>query len=222
MKELLALPWQIQVVIVGGYFAYVIAYAGKRSAHKSVDTLAIILCFGGVALLAFRSIDGLLPAKLVKLQIDLAPFRWFVVAGGAIFASLASAVVWRRFLGERVQNILRKASKSEDDGLYYGWETLIQHPNLDYNQLNVSLKDGRVYESYPLSMFDKYPNGPCVLGGDGSIAMYVTHIEGPDKGRREVNNLTCETEGARITYIPADQIAEVDFRRKTLPSKSLS
>ena len=50
MEELVALPWQVQIVIVGGYFGYIIAYTGRRSAHKTVDTISIILCFGGIAL----------------------------------------------------------------------------------------------------------------------------------------------------------------------------
>lgn len=214
MQDLLALPWQIQVVIVGGYFAYTVAYSGKRSAHKPIDTLAIILCFGGISLLTFNSLEDLIPASPMIWATDLSYLRGFVVAAGAILGALFSALIWRRFLGNRVGNALRKLSKSDDDGLFYGWETLIQQPNLAYNQINVTLKDRRILESYPLSRFDEYPNGNCVLGGDGSVAMYVTHIEDTDGSRRPTNNLNCEIEGARITYIPADQITEVDFRRK--------
>ena len=52
MKELIELSWQTQVVIVGGYLAYVVAYSGRRSTHKTIDTIAIILCFGGLSIMA--------------------------------------------------------------------------------------------------------------------------------------------------------------------------
>ncbi|MCD1626338.1 hypothetical protein K7H22_10080 [Seohaeicola saemankumensis] len=216
MNELLALPWQIQVVIVGGYFAYVIAYSGKRSAHKSIDTLSIILCFGGIGLLTFNFIDQVIPNLLVVWSIDISYLREFILAAGAISGALLSALVWRRFLGQRLGKVLRNLGKSEDNGLFSGWETLIQEPNLAYSQLNVYLKDGRMLESYPLSRFYKYPNGSCILGGDGSVAMYVTHIESAQGGRRETMNLDCEIEGPRMTSIPADQIAEIDMRRKPI------
>ena len=216
MNDLLALPWQIQVVMVGGYFAYTVAYSGKRSSHKPIDTLSIILCFGGISLLTFNSLDDLVSDPMMVQAFDISYVRGFVLAGGAILGALFSALIWRRFLGEWLGKALRIFSKSDDDGLFHGWETIIQQPNLAYNQLNVSLKDGRILESYPLSTFDKFPNGNCVLGGDGSVAMYVTHIEDAQGTRRETKNLSCETEGARITYIPADQIKEVDLRRKSI------
>ncbi|WP_138469881.1 hypothetical protein [Poseidonocella sp. HB161398] len=218
MKELLELPWQIQVVIVGGYFGYIVAYSGKRSAHKSVDTLGIILCFGGISLLTFNSLEELVPKLMIVGIFDFSYLRGFIISGGAISSSLLSAVFWRRLLSAQVGQAIRKLSKSDDDGLYFGWETLIQHPNLEYNQLNVTLKSGRIIESYPLSRFDNLPNGCCLLGGDGSIGMYVTHITELDGTRREAKNIICDTEGARITFIPANEVSEVDFRRKIVKS----
>ncbi len=214
MSEMLGLPWQIQVVIVGGYLGYVVAYTGWRTAHKSADSLAIVLCFGGISLLTLDSLEQLTPQKLEVGNYDFSYIRGFIVAGVAIGSAVFAAVIWRRFLRDWAKEKIHKLSSSEDDGLFFGWETLIQHPQLEYNQINVLLKDGRVLESYPLSRFNDWPNGCCVLGGDGSVALYVTHIEGADGNRRETKNLFCDEEGARITYVPADQIAEVDLRRK--------
>ena len=76
----------------------------------------------------------------------------------------------------------------------------------------MTTKDGRVLESWPLEPFNNDPNGPCVLGADGSIGMYVTHITEVGEERREVRKLR-DDNGIRITYIPKDQIAEVDLRR---------
>ncbi len=214
MNELLELPWQIQIVIVAGYFSYASAYSGKRSSHKSVDTLAIILSFGGIGLLTLNLLDAWLAKNLIICGWDISKARNLILAALAVLFSLVCAIVWRRFLHEKIGKILRQLSDTDDDGLHYCWDTLIQEKGVSFNQLNVRLKDGRTLESYPLHQFDESPNGNCVLGGDGSIAMYVTHITEKDGVRREAQNVRCQEEGDRITFIPVSEIAEVDIRRK--------
>lgn len=212
MKELLELPWQAQIVIVGGYLGYVIAYAGKRAGHKNIDTFSIILCFGGISILTFEIIDHSLPELFPKFNIPYIRNVGLVLA--ALGTSTVCAILWRRLLQDYLQKRIRSLSKSENDDLYSAWDTIIQTKDLDYFQLNITLESGRVLESYPLGAFNDLPNGPCILGGDGSVGMYVTHIEDPNSERRAANNIDCEDEGARLTFIPASQIAEIDFRRK--------
>lgn len=213
MKELLALPWQVQIVIVGGYLAYVVAYTGKRSAHKAVDTVSIILCFGGISILTFEALDEFVPEIINLFGQDLTLLREFCLAVCSMMSAVGFAILWRRYLGNSVRNILGRLSKNDDDGLPTGWDTIIQTPNFDYSQLNVTLKNGNKLECDAMGNFNDLPNGPCILGGDGSIAMYVTHIEDAKGIHREANNLVSKERGARMTFIPADQIAEVDIRR---------
>jgi len=47
------------------------------------------------------------------------------------------------------------------------------------------------------------------------VLMYVTHVKGPkDEDFEACTELTNEAWGDEITFIPADQIAMVDYRRK--------
>lgn len=204
LKELIELPWQLQLVIVGGYLGYVVAYSGRRSSHQTSDFVSIALCFGALALIAFQVSERLIDGQVVMKPV--------ISAGAAIVAAVLSAVVWRRWIRELALKLIQWASSSREDGYTTCWETIIQTQNLSYSQLNVTLLDGTIYESYPLGEFNKLPNGPCVLGGDGSVAMYVTHITSPNGERREANKLSTD-EGHRITYIPAAQIHDLDMRR---------
>ena len=209
MDQLVNLPWQTQVVIIGGYVGYIIAYTGRRASHSAIDIAAISLCFGGVGLLALHfALRDIPPTK---------PSRELIAGVFAVVTPVIAGVIWRAKLRQVSEVLVRKISGSEEDGLSTAWDTLIQEHGLTYSQINIRLKDGRELESYQMAPFNDLPGGPCALGGDGSIALYVTHItEGGE--RREARNMI-DDDGARITYIPADQIAEVDFRRAKKKSR---
>ena len=205
MDQLINLPWQTQIVVVGGYIGYVIAYTGRRAGHKVLDVAAISLCFGGIGLLALHvALQETPPSN--ELRKVFAGFS-------AVIAPLIGGVLWRAKLRRVCQRLIRWISGSEEDGLPSAWDTIIQEEGHVYSQINIRLKDGRELESYQMEGLNSLPNGPCALGNDGSIALYVTHIKDPGTERREAKNIT-DLEGARITYVPADQIAEVDFRRE--------
>lgn len=64
--------------------------------------------------------------------------------------------------------------------------------------------------------FEHLRNGPCVLGSDGSIALFVTDRRLPgetDWTARDVRNPVL---GLKMTYVPVSEIAEIRF---TLPTK---
>ena len=204
MQELLQLPWQIQIVIVSGYLGYRVAYAGRTSAHNTTDVFAIVLCFGGVALLSF------------KVIISFGEGVWYQTVGSvsAVGFALITAAIWRRFVRDWCASAVRWLSHSQDDGHSTAWETIIQQQGLTYSQINVRLTSGEIYESYPLGQFNNEPNGPCVFGGDGSVGLFVTHITDLNDERRVTELLKTE-EGLRMTYIPVGSIIEVDFRRSS-------
>lgn len=205
MKELISLSWQTQVVLIGGYLAYVVAYSGRRSLHKTIDSLFIMLSFGGIALIALNGLSEYIEAEK--------PFGKQALGVFSVFLTLVCAVLWRRKVHSWANNALSWLSGSEEDGYQTAWETVVQTQSLKYSQINVALKDGRTLESYMLGDLNDLPNGPCVLGGDGSIALYVTHITDVDGKRREAKNLV-DDDGARITVVPANEIVEIDFRRR--------
>ncbi|MAZ32859.1 MAG: hypothetical protein CMO06_06905 [Thalassospira sp.] len=204
MQELIELSWQTQIVIVSGYLSYVLAYSGMRSEHKTIDSVSIVLCFGGLGLLIIHTIDPLIGEDF--------RFENVVLGISGVVVPIIFAVLWRKLFRENFGKFWRWTGVSEEDGLPTAWNTLIQKRGLLYTQINVTTKDGRVLESWPLEPFNNDPNGPCVLGADGSIGMYVTHITEVGEERREVRKLR-DDNGIRITYIPKDQIAEVDLRR---------
>ena len=213
-QEALNLPWQTQLVLVAGYFGYIIAYAGRRGNHDTIDVVALILCFGSSALLVLSTQSWFVknyPAVPVQL-----------VGAFAVLSSIFAGAIWRSFARQIIIKLIRLLSKSDDDGMKSAWDSITQMQGLAYSQLNVTLTDGRIFESYPLGDFNTWPNGPCIFGGDGAIGMYVTHIHENDK-RRDVEKLNTD-EGMRITFIPSEMIQEVDFRRnkKNLEKKPIS
>lgn len=198
------LGWQMSATFVAAYLAYVVAYTGRRKHHKSIDSTFIILTFALIALSIVEILDSKVPAGN--------GFRVGIISACAVSGTVFSAVLWHAKVHGLVQGWLSKIKADQDDGFPTAWETIISEPGLAYSQVYVTLKDGRKLESYQMEPFNKLPNGPCILGLDGSIAMYVNAIKEPESERRDIETIT-DDDGHRITYIPADQIAEVDLRR---------
>jgi hypothetical protein len=212
MESLLELSWQSQVVVVGGYFSYALAYAGRRAAHKAMDTLAITLCFGGVGLYSMHLASAIVSRCQTAISESVLPLLLSIIG---ILMPLLVAVCWRGFMREWMVAFSRRLSGSIEDGLGTAWSSIIQHEKAPYSQLIVTLKDGTMYESSPLHKFEKMPNGPCVLGEDGAVGMYVTDITTYWGATRSTQELIGEG-GIRMTYIPASQIKEIDIRREYL------
>lgn len=206
------LPWQAQLVAVAGYFGYVVAYVGRRGGHQPIDTAAISLCFGSVCLFVL-SLDSYVSSVCPKLPKQVLPIF-------GVTASIISGALWRAYFRHFAGVVISKLSKSDDDGHLSAWESIIQNQKVDYSQLIVALNDGRVLESYPLGDFNDWPNGPCVLGNDGSIGMYVTNIE--EAGVSRETNAISNTDGMRITFIPASQVKEIDFKRSKKVEKKIT
>lgn len=208
MNELLELSWRTQVVLIGGYLSYVIAYSGRRESHTTTDIFGIILCFGGIGLISIGAFERL---------SELCSLNWlrsdYVLGGLGVVLPTISSIFWRRTMSQRAKRFLSFLTNDKEDGLPSAWSTIIQKEGLEYAQLVVTLKNGYAYESFPLGSFNDFPNGPCVLGSDGSVGMYITYITPPDSDGREVEALS-DIDGFRITYIPKEEISEIDFRRK--------
>lgn len=65
-----------------------------------------------------------------------------------------------------------------------------------------------------LGDFEKAPLGPCLLGQDGSVALYVTDAMAKDGDweKREPFDSEHADWGYVLTYIPANQISEIRLR----------
>jgi hypothetical protein len=205
MEALLELTWQTQVVLVSGYFAYLISNTGKRAQHNIFDTSLIILAFGGIGLLVIKFVQ-LLPCKNEFLLNTSA-------AALAVVSTIAASILWHRVIKNWTGSLTRYLSGNKNDGLLTAWDNVVHEQRYKYSELIVTLKNGKVFESYPLGKFNGELNGPCVLGADGSIAMYVTRVFDDEYPEGRLSEATVNDDGARITYLPADSIAEIDIRR---------
>ena len=83
-------------------------------------------------------------------------------------------------------------------------------------QLTVKLKDGSWLKCDDVHRFEKKLNGPCIFGVKGDLLMYVTHVQGPSDEMffKECPTVIDEVRGDEITYVPADQVAWIDYRRR--------
>lgn len=196
-EEIIKLPIAVQLALGSGYLGYVTAYAGLRRSRTATDAIFMTVAFG-------------LPAVLVFVGLE---------AKGVIVAALAGAVaaicvacLWR--IGGRSASYwaLDKAGVHNDDGLSHAWDALIQRRGLKSSQMSVHTKDGRIlYMSDRTEVLDA-PFGGLLLGADGSIVMVVQKERLADGTVEERTGVTDADWGARLTYIPADQIARVNIR----------
>ena len=200
--DLLNLPWATLLTLASGYAGYYVANVGIRDHHKPIDVIFSTLVFGFIATFAYNVCRIFFEVSLV----------WSSVIAFA-FAMLVGAV-WSRVGRSALEGLLRKSSISHSDDLPSAWVALFG-ARLVVSQLAVKLKDGSWLMCDDLSKFSASPNGPCVLGAKGDILMYVTHKQS-DIGVAffPATHPIDSDWGHEITYIPADQIARVDLRRR--------
>ncbi|PAV06488.1 hypothetical protein CBG25_05770 [Arsenophonus sp. ENCA] len=94
--------------------------------------------------------------------------------------------------------------------------------NYRATELFVILKDGSGLLSRLPGRFEGLPNGPFTLGNNGDVILYVTHSSPANSNEWvEYGDSIHQDYGALATYIPADQIARIDIRRRAeKPSSS--
>jgi hypothetical protein len=199
--DLVNLPWATLLTLACGYAAYYIANVGIREHHKPIDVTFSTLVFGFFSAFAYALIR-----QYTNIDILIASAATFLVAvllGG----------LWSRFGRLALKVALRKSRTSYSDDLPSAWVALFES-EFDAMQLSVKLKDGSWVKCNDLRQFAKLPNGPCVLGGKGDVLMYVTHFQDKDASEfEECSDTVAEYWGAEITYIPATEIARLDYRR---------
>lgn len=194
---ILNLPWQIQVSLASGYAAYLLAYMGIRSSHRSIDITFVTLVFSVIA------------SGMLWLLRDQNP----IIAGGAAIAATAlTAVLWRRFFRGWLYFVLRslKVTWSNDDPSALA--TIIHSTRHPITQVAVELDDGRWLRCDHADRFSDTPFGPVTIGPDGDVALYLTHEDLSDGTSRELQSVRHDEFGDRITYVPANRIRQITVR----------
>jgi hypothetical protein len=201
LSKLINLPWITLLTIASGYAGYFIANVGIRDHHRPVDVIFSTLVFGFFSAFAYNVSQVIFGLSLT--WASLVAFIFAVLVGAA----------WSLFGRRVLEWLLRKFYVSYSDDLPSAWMALFGHKTIS-TQLAVKLKDGTWLKCEDLSKFASSPNGPCVLGAKGDVLMYVTHVQSPiSEVFLPYDPAGDEYWGDEITYIPADQIARIDFRR---------
>jgi hypothetical protein len=201
-SSLLSLPIQIQIALGSGYAAYMTANAGIRSHHTPTET-------------AFTSLAYSLIATAV---LALSSPSVGVVPKGALAFCLTvfSGMFWRKVGCRLWRRLLRAVGVSFADDGPSAWMAFASDTENYVTQIAVLLDDGTWLRCDDTTMFREAPHGPCVLGSNGDVALYLTHEDSPDGSSKELKTVKDLHYGTRITYVPASRIKRLTLRHRRM------
>ena len=202
IKYLLELPSQILVVLASGFIAYRIAYTGKDSGHKSVDVIFFTAVFAAFSRLVIAGVA----------LFNTGSVATWSSYGLAFIVAVAAAAFWRRAGEEWVRGALRWTGISTSDRYTSALETMMAREGHKPNQLVVRKTDGSAVMCERLADFEHAPYGPCLLGPDGSVSLYVTDSRSGQGSDWEPVPTVKNDWGVALTFIPADHVAEIELR----------
>lgn len=204
--KLLNLPWEIQLALGSGYAAYMLAYLGIRGHHKPIDIAFRAIAFGLVATAMLK----LLPVR----------FGFWRIAAAAI-APLIAGLLWRKWFSEWLRWVARLINHSWSDETPSAWHRVTQqNSRFAYSQLSIQLDDDSRLYCCDLRDFADAPFGPCLIGPDGDVALYVTHKCDRDGEIEAVTDVRDPQHGDELTWVPASRIRKVRVRLWRPPTSS--
>jgi hypothetical protein len=196
LPDVLNLPLDTIAVLAAGYLGYRLAYVGKDAGHSSVDVVFLSLVYALSAKLVLQLASGV--GLLSPVGIIL-----------AISAALLVAALWRSWGEGATFRALRFARVSNSDRHRTAWDSVRHKPSFAPTGYTVSKVDGTVLLCQNPQDFAHLRDGPCILGEDGSIAMFVTHRRLPGQADWEKRDTFDPVLGYEMTYIPASMVAEI-------------
>lgn len=201
-KSLLDLPWPTLVTLAAGYIGYFVANVGVKDQHKAVDITFSALVF------------GLFSAGIYHASVWVG-INAYMAAFPAVMAAFVAGSCWRKYGRKWMYSLLRKYDISWSDDTSSAWQAMFGHTQYRVTEIFVYLKDGSGLLSRLPGNYEEWPNGPFTLGNHGDISLYVTHRKSINgEAWEEYEGVVYQSWGALATWIPADQIARVDIRRK--------
>lgn len=201
LRKLLKLPLEIQAAVASGYAAYMIAFAGIRAHHKAVDV--------GFSTIVFSMVTTLVLAALASSS---APIAWNIAI--AVVVTLVAGATWRLFGRATLRTFIRASDISWADDDPSVWAAFLANTDVFVSQIGVLLDDGTWLRCDDTTKLSDAPFGPCCLGTQGDVALYLTHVEEPNGAARALKSVRDDHYGDRITYVPADRIRRVTLRYK--------
>lgn len=201
-KSLLDLPWPTLVTLAAGYIGYFVANVGVKDQHKAVDITFSALVF------------GLFSAGIYHASVWVG-INAYMAAFPAVMAAFVAGSCWRKYGRKWMYSLLRKYDISWSDDTSSAWQAMFGHTQYRVTEIFVYLKDGSGLLSRLPGNYEEWPNGPFTLGNHGDISLYVTHRKSINgEAWEEYEGVVHQSWGALATWVPADQIARVDIRRK--------
>lgn len=204
-KWLLA-TWQLQVAIGSGYTAYMIAYTGIRHHHQTIDTTFRTIAFGLVATAVMLSMPN--GGKVLVIAV-------------AVASTVVAGIIWRTLGMALWEAALRWLDISWADDTPSAWAKLSADQRYHITQISVLTTDGVRLRCNDAALCGRLPLGPCVLGTNGDILLYVTHTKKPGEEEQESVGMNDAHHGAKLTYLPASSIKRLDIRRKAVPRRGI-
>ena len=139
----------------------------------------------------------------------------------AFILSIAIAAFWRSIGGPALTWFLRKLRVTWADDTPSAWARLQENRSIRVSQIAVWLNDGSRLICKDASLFTGLPYAPYVLGTNGDVLLYVTHVR-PARAAGESEKPALKpqvttldgTRGARVTYVPSSEIARVTIRHE--------
>jgi hypothetical protein len=196
----LQLPAAIQLALASGYAGYLIAYRGIREHHKTVDT-------------AFLSLVFSLAATGIAWSIRDALWPWVIVL--TFTGTIMTAVLWRTVGIDLFAWIARASDLSWADDTPSSWAAQMANSRYCISQVAVLLDDDTWLHCDDTRPFADLPFGPCRLGTNGDLSLYLTRVT--KKGEEPRDQTVVDPDlGARLTYVPASRIKRVSLRHQPL------
>lgn len=195
IEAIASLPLETLAALAGGYLGHRLAYVGLDGSHRNVDTVFGIIVFATIGMVA-SSIWG-------SLDFDR---PWPQIVG--IASALLAAMIWRGKASRLVSAALRLARISTSDPHLTAWDTVRTNPRNGVTAVIAVLDDGSAVASDDLGRFARLPNGPCVFGTDGSLALFITRFR--EAGSLEWTELAVHDPGYGnvMTVLSTDRIRE--------------
>lgn len=198
--------WTTILTLASGYAGYFVAHVGQREHHQQLDQAFRVIFYGFWGIFAYMALRAYGGVEIL------------VASAISVVGSAALGAFWRKWGKRALSWLLRRGNISMSDDVPTAWAALFDVGDVvDATQLKVCLTDGTHFFCDDFVKFADQPNGPCILGGQGDVLMYVTQIgKNDDAGKRIWVNVDSGPKpgyGSAITYIPREQIARVELRR---------
>lgn len=200
LAQLLNLPFATLSVLACGYVGYRIAFIGHDGPHTAVDVVFISLAFAALA----KAVMVLHGGEAILAAIP---------AFGVVFLA---ALAWRLWLSPCWQAQALLTGLIDHDRGRNVWESMLMRKIRGPTRILVTLKTGQQFLCDDVSKFCAAPLGPCLLGSDGSVAMYVTSTRSSNlEDWIEVTPYSADSDdwGYDMTFISASEIQRVRIMR---------